>query len=90
MAEHCAATALHHLDQGLNELWFTIHQCGAVAQAVGDAIECLGLTPLTVDEVGQVQGLAGAASSLARQAAQQANALQHQVAGQLHTARPPT
>lgn len=89
MCDHdtAAAVLLRQLDQDLNELWFIVFQCGAVADAIAAAAEGLGLSPVTPKDVGAVQGLAGAAGTLARQAGDRIGELQAQVEHQRQAQR---
>ena len=73
------AAALRSIDNGLNELWFMIFQCAAVAEATGNACESMGVAPLTPAEIDTVHGLTGATRTLAGWAADKAGELQRQL-----------
>ena len=79
-----AAALLRQLDLDLSELWCIVFQCGAVADAIAATADGLGFSPVTPQEVGAVQGLAGAAGTLARQAGERVGKLQEQVWRQVH------
>ena len=72
---------LSEVGRGLNDLWFLMHQCMAVAQAAGQASEAPALDPLlSTDQLDTLQGLAAAIETIARQARERAGELQTRLA----------
>jgi uncharacterized metal-binding protein len=79
-----------HLDAGLSELWFAAHQCQSVAEAIRDAATALEARGAAQERlVSTIDGLAGAAVAVARQACERAEALQRRLAEPASPPAPP-